>query len=322
MKRYSSTTKGSSRRSTIKLWYRGALVTVVFALIGWLMPNVLSFVSYVVLLPVQQVNEWYQYSEDAVPKYLRSRENLVKENESLRQQLANQAGTQLSVQRLLYENMQLRTLLTMATSSPRIAARVIAQPSRLNYDLLQINQGSQAGVTVGAPVFVGLDSVVGVVVHVAPTYAFVDLVTTPGFLASAYVVGPNTFAQLEGVGGGVARVRVPQGILLALGNLVLLPSVSGGIYGEIVAIENIPTQPEQYGYVTPAVPLQSLLYVSVGQSSPTPKSQAEIDTLVRTQVRDYFRIDAELVWSLVGTTTSPVSTTTATSGVTSSVVTP
>ncbi len=290
MKKYSSTTRANSRHSTVRKWQRGASVTLGVILCGWLFPSLMSGVSFVVLYPLTAVSSWYQYSEGAFPSYLRSRAQLTKEIDELKATIANDSGTELSVRRLLEENMQLRTAAQVSTSTNRIAARVISQPSKLSYDLLQIDQGSDTGVVVGAPVFLGVDTVIGVVVHVSPTYAFVQLVTTPGFTATAYVVGPNVFANLEGVGGGVARIRVPQGIALREGNLVLLPSVSSGVYGEIVRIENVPTQPEQFGYVTPPLSLQSILYVSVAKDAPSEKSEAEIEESVRAAVQAYFRV--------------------------------
>lgn len=211
--------------------------------------------------------------------------------EKLQQSAAVSGGTKLSVERLLVENMALRAATNFGTTTNRVVSRVIAQPSRLTYDHLQIDKGSQSGIVVGAPVFIGLDTVVGVVVYTAPTYSLVELVTTPGFTSTAYVVGPNIFAALEGMGGGVARVRVPQGVNLEVGNLVLLPSVSSGVYGEIVSLENPPSQPEQYGYVTPPISLQSLFYVSVALDIPMPVTAAEVDANIQKQVRDYFKLN-------------------------------
>lgn len=315
MKKYSSTTRASSRHSTVRTWQRGLIVTVAVLFFGWVFPVLLSSVSHIVLYPVTAVSTWYQYSDSLLPNYLRSRVELTKEIEELKRTIANDTGTELSVRRLLEENMQLRTAAQVSTSTNRIAARVLAQPTKLSYDLLQIDQGSDSGVVVGAPVFLGVDTVIGVVVEVAESYAFVELVTTPGFVATAYIVGPNVFATIEGIGGGVARVKVPQGIPLREGNLVLLPSVSSGVYGEVVRVENIPTQPEQYGYVTPPLPLQSLLYVSVGKHAPITKSDSEIEQSVRDNVEAYFRLDS-IPESLDIATTSTELGSTATSVVT------
>lgn len=309
MKKYSSTTRASSRHSTVRTWQRGLIVTVAVLFFGWVFPTVLSYISHIVLYPVTAVSSWYQYSDSLLPNYLRSRVELTKEIEDLKRTMANDTGTELSVRRLLEENMQLRTAAQVSTSTNRIAARVLAQPTKLSYDLLQIDQGSDSGVVVGAPVFLGVDTVIGVVVEVAPSYAFVELVTTPGFAATAYIVGPNVFASIEGIGGGVARVKVPQGIPLREGNLVLLPSVSSGVYGEVVRVENIPTQPEQYGYVTPPLPLQSLLYVSVGKQALISKSDSEIEQSVRDSVEAYFRLENIPDSLEIATTTNVVGST-------------
>ena len=280
----------------------------------------MSGVSFVVLYPVTAVSSWYQYSEGAFPSYLRSRAELTKEIDELKATIANDTGTELSVKRLLEENMQLRSAAEVSTSTNRISARVIAQPSKLSYDLLQIDQGSETGIVVGAPVFLGVDTVIGVVVHVARTYAFVELVTTPGFMATAYIVGPNVFANLEGIGGGVARVRVPQGIALREGNLILLPSVSSGVYGEVVRVENVPTQPEQFGYVTPPLSLQSILYVSVAKDVPSEKSELEIETSVRASVQSYFKLNTipdSMEFASTTNSASPETGTTSSSSATS-----
>ena len=115
---------------------------------------------------------------------------------------------------------------------------MIARPNSLAYDLMQIDRGSDHGITVGVPVYSGLDTVVGVVVEVSAKYSFVELFTTPGFESTAYIIGPNVFSNLEGVGGGVARVKLPQGVPLDVGQLVLMPGVSNGVYGEIISVEN------------------------------------------------------------------------------------
>jgi cell shape-determining protein MreC len=311
MKKYSSTTRANSRHSTTKRWQRGLFATLVLLSLAWVFPHAVSFVSYVVTYPLSKVASWYQYSEDMFPSYLRSRATLTAEIDALENKLASQASTHLTVQRLINENMQLRAAVEMGTSTPRTTARVIAQPTTLSYDLLKIDQGTNASIEVGAPVFVGVDTVIGVVVHTAPTYSFVELITTPGFTATAYVVGPNIFAPLEGVGGGVARVKVPQGVLLETGNLVLLPSIESGVYGEIVSVENVPTQPEQYGYVTPPVPLQSLLYVSVGQGEGVKQSEAAIDAAVSKAVREYFKLDTIPQTLSIPSTTSATTSETA-----------
>lgn len=283
--------RGNYRRTSTKRWRVGFFITVIVLFIGLIFPQLMAGVSFIVLYPIHTISTWYKNSEEVFPVYLRSRSELASEINDLNAIIANQTGTQLSVRKLLEENRQLRALTELGTTTDRVSAKVISQPSRLSYDLLQIDKGSSNGIEIGAPVYFGIDTVIGVVVHTAPTYAFIQLVTTPGFISTAYIVGPNIFAPLEGIGGGVARVKVPQGITLTEGNLVLLPSAANGVYGEIVSIENLPTQPEQFGYVTPPLPLQGILYVSVDRYVPGERSEAEIDLAIKEAVQSYFRLN-------------------------------
>jgi hypothetical protein len=122
------------------------------------------------------------------------------------------------------------------------------------------------------------------VVHTAAQYSFVELFTTPGFEATIFLSGPDVVAKMYGMGGGVARVSLPQGIPIQIGNLVHVPSVEPGVFGKIAYIENEPTQPEQYGYVAPNISLNSLYQVSVGRVSQISQSVEEIDQRVRSEI--------------------------------------
>ena len=128
---------------------------------------------------------------------------------------------------------------------------------------MQIDQGREAGIKEGAAVFIGEDQFIGIITQVARNYAFVEMLTSPGFEATAFISGPDVVATIEGYGGGVARVRVPQGIALTVGDLVHVLSIYPGVFGRISYIETTPSQPEQYGYISPELPLRSIHYVAV-----------------------------------------------------------
>lgn len=283
---------------------------VVLLVFGFLFPRILSVVSAVVMYPVQSISSWYHYSSQTLPQYLRSRTALVEEIDTLHRRIANETGTDLTIRRLQEENNELRAAVHFGTTTDRVVAGVLAEPTSLSYDLLQIDKGARDGILLGAPVFVGVDTVIGVVSHVANSYAFVELITTPGFAATAFILGPNVFAPLEGVGGGIARVRLPQGISLSEGNLVILPSTESGVYGEVVSIENLPTQPEQFGYVAPPIPLQSLLYVSVAKDIPSKKNLEEIKIETQNWIKDYFSVSTDELLTLQASATPVVASST------------
>jgi cell shape-determining protein MreC len=280
----------------------------VLVLLGMALPKAFSVVSSAVMTPVHAVHVWLEESSSLVPSFFRSRRVLADQITQLEHDLAVASGRDLTTQQLLIENAALRTKLGIVTED-RIAAAVIARPTELPYDMLQIDRGLRHGVAVGAPVFVGRDIVLGLVVHAADDYAFVELITTPGFGATAFVSGPNVVVPLEGYGGGVARVRVPQGIPLRLGDLVHLPSVNPGVFGRISHIENEPTQPEQYGYIAPEVPLSGLQFVAVGQQSQIAEDVSVVDENIRTMIEAALAVSG-VTAAVVATTSSSTATST------------
>ena len=318
MKRYSLIKKANYRHtSRTKRWLIFTGLAGCILVLGLIAPRVTGVVTAIMWYPIDSVRIWIHTAESSFPVYIRERIALDKELDNLRRQLAAQSGTRSSINRLVEENQKLRELLG-AVPGDRQVVRVIARPNTLPYDTLMIDQGSLQGIVEKAPVYLGQDQVVGYISAVRPTTALVTLVTSPGFSATAFISGPDIFTLTEGMGGGVMRVRVPQGINLQLDDLVLLPAVDSGVYGQIFSIETAPTQPEQFGYIAPPVPLQSLRYVSVGSDPIVTQDFSEASDMVAKVVDDFFRLDLPegvLVspQQSATTSTSTVSTTTDTS---------
>jgi hypothetical protein len=153
-------------------------------------------------------------------------------------------------------------------------------------------------------VYIGADSVIGLVSDVYPTHSFVTLFTTPGFLATVYLTGPDVTATLEGLGGGVARVKMPQGIAMQIGDLVHVPSVQPGLYGQIAWIESEPTQPEQFGYITPEIPIQSLYQVAVGSAADVTVDIAQLGEHIEKIKADALVVSGFVLASSTATSTA------------------
>ena len=258
-------------------------------LLGVVLPRLFSVTVAFVMQPVHTVNTWLEESQSVFPVFVRDRQSLAEEIEGLENELANQAGLDASRQYLKEENVRLRSLVG-AEIPKRIAASVIARPNELPYDVLQIDKGATAGIEVGAPVFINEYVVIGVITHVAQTYSFAELVSSVDFRSTVFIGGPNVIAELVGLGGGTARVRVPQGVPIAVGNTVALPSVNTSVLGRLEHIESEPTQPEQYGYFTLPIGLQRLHTVAVGQSSEVITDASEIDASIRESIRQGFLV--------------------------------
>ena len=262
MKRFSSKTKVHSRlisRIKIPLIVSASLLVSFF-----LLPTLFQILGTTAMYPVHITRVWLAESTDSLPLYLREKKVLIDEIHSLEQQLAERSGTHVSLELVRSENQLLRQLLDLPDNQKRHAARVIARPKSLPYDVLQIDAGDRDGVVLNAPVYHGMGQVVGFISYVAPNYSLVTLVTSPGQKGTAFVFGPDIYARTEGMGGGVLRVRIPQGVSVAQGDIVVLPSAVSGYYGKISHVNAQPTEPQQYAYVPLDTSLQSIRYVTVG----------------------------------------------------------
>jgi|AntRauTorckE6833_2_1112554.scaffolds.fasta_scaffold01096_2 cell shape-determining protein MreC len=279
----------SRHNSSKKRRYQIVLIAVLFVVMGLFLPKIISSVASVLLYPVHSTSAWLNESSSLVPSFVRERISLANQIKDLENELVKAGRIDVTQERLVEENIQLRSLLGINTEE-RTAAAIIARPDELPYDLLQIDRGSNHGIEVGAPVFIGRDIVLGLVVHTAPNYSFVELITTPEFRATAFISGPDVVVNMEGLGGGVARVLVPQGVPMSVGNLVYLPSVEPGVFGRISYVENRPTQPQQYGYITPEIPISGLHRVAVGKLSQISQSAEIIDERIIELIRNKLQV--------------------------------
>lgn len=222
----------------------------------------------------------------------------------------------IELDRLRAENTALRTVLG-SENETRIAAGVIGRPTNLPYDVLVIDKGERDGIVKDAPVYVGTNQVIGFIVAVYKESSVAALVTTPGWSSTVYIYGPNIYTTAVGQGGGIARVHTPQGIKLEEGNIVVVPSLSDGIFGRISAVDSIPSRTEQYGYVAMNMPLNSIRLVAVGTR---PLSTIDFETaktvvneagrnLLLVPVPEGILIEAESATSTATSTDANVSTT-------------
>jgi cell shape-determining protein MreC len=294
MKKYSSLVKGKSRQ---KDYLKRIALIILLPLFLWalwlLVPRLVTVVTSVVWTPIEVTRVWLAESQNSLPVFIRDRQSLLADINALQSIVAQTRGIEESISKLQVENEELRELLG-AVPDARILARVVARPPELPYDAILLDRGSRDGMMVDTPVFIGRDQVIGIVARVYETQSLVQLVSSPGFVATAYVYGPNIYTTTEGMGGGVVRIRVPQGIPLEVDNIVILPALDSGVFGKISRVETAPTKPEKYGYILSDISLQRLQYVSVGRISLTAVSFAEAEARVREYATTLFQAPVPL----------------------------
>lgn len=321
MKKFSSITRVNSRHtSRDKKIKKIVLVGVIALVLLLLVPKVVATAASMVMTPIHLVSNWFALSSDSFPKFIRDRRTLIDELNTLKSTQSAQSGDRLTAQLLADENEELRRLLG-EEGQTRIVAGVIGRPNKMPYDVLVLDKGANDGILEGAPVFIGDNAVVGIIKSTFAKSSVVELITTPGFTVSVFIIGPNIYTNAQGIGGGQLRVGVPQGIKIEVGNLVVLPGVDSGIYGAVSHVQSIPTQPQQYGFVSPQVPLAGLRLVSVGDSPLEPVTFKQAQEIVSKTMQTVFEVPIP-EGVLVTTNTGSSSTSTASSTASSTIETP
>lgn len=315
MKKFSSTTKASYRRSWLTRRIRIAIILVIsLVLVGWVLPSFTRTIAGLVLQPVVAVSSWLESSQATIPSYLRDRNDLQAIIITQAEELALTATLAVERDVLRLENNRLRRL-SASSTQPGIIAHVLVQPPLVQYDRLIINRGTRAGVRVGAPVFAGEYVAIGTVISATAGQSVVELISSPQLESTVFVFGPDIYTTAVGLGGGVLEIGVPQGVPIAVGNLVTLPAGSQSIIGAIHEVATTSTQAEQYAYVTLPEALLNLQTVLVGTEPLTAQSFTEARTQVDAVRASRFTVpvpDGVLVDIFTEATSSATTTATTT----------
>ncbi|HEU4677518.1 MAG TPA: rod shape-determining protein MreC [Candidatus Paceibacterota bacterium] len=306
MKSYLSKTRESSLRRSDAGGLRRLVAWIVVAFLVLLLARgPLGALGSMVTSPAFSFRHWLETSSATIPVFVRSRLELESEINDLRSKLAAEEGRNAAFSFVTDENRELRALFA-SSSSPRILAGVISRPPLTPYDTLIIDRGAEDGVIEDAPVYFGNDRAVGYVRTVFSGSALVSLFSSPGAESTVYVFGPNIFTTAEGEGGGVIHLSVPQGIEVKAGDVVVLPSLDGGVLGLVDHVTAEPTEPEQDAYVLYDVPLQSVRLVAVGTTPVRPVSWSEAtDEVDRARAVFTFDIPSTTPEKIAPSTTTP-----------------
>lgn len=263
MKIFSLITRTTSRRRS-RLRDRLLLILilgVLGVLLLFISGNVLGSAASYIVKPVRVVRSWFVESTSSFPSYIRSKSALIAERDKAEEELEGSKSQQAIIGALRRENEELRGLLNVSESE-RIIAGVISRPNETPYDTLLIDRGFADGVIERSVVY-SKDIAIGLIAKTFPRSSLVELFTTSGMRSTVYVFGPDTFAQALGMGGGILRIGIPQGLPLNRNDPVVMPSISPGIIGLVRYVESDESSPEQFGFVANDVSIASLRLVSV-----------------------------------------------------------
>lgn len=165
-----------------------------------------------------------------VPSAITSQRSLLKENAALKDELDELRPRLLVTDELVRENQRLRGALSFMGGNPyrfrMLAAQVIGRSPDPYFSVLQIGQGSRAGVRKDMPVIVA-DGLVGRVVEVSRYSAKVMLITDAESSVAAVDARSRDFGVVDGISPLRLYMRhVDAGGDVANGDVVVTSNIS------------------------------------------------------------------------------------------------
>ncbi len=174
------------------------ILTSTIALMGRLDP--LREVINTVSMPFKYVGVQIKSSFEGFSRYFENLDKIIKENESLRDQVDSLEGELANAEQAIDENARLREYLEVKKTYPdfkMLDALIVGSQSENYMTVFTLNRGSGDGVELGMPVIVA-DGLVGSVCELGYSWCRVRALTEASASAGAYISRSGEIGVLSG----------------------------------------------------------------------------------------------------------------------------
>jgi rod shape-determining protein MreC len=227
------------------------------------------------ILPMQKgVNSVGQYVESKVEAF-KNYEDVVAENENLKEQIINYQTEMAQYQQDSYELTRLQKLYELDAQYadyPKTGARVISRDSGNWFDVFYIDKGTDDGLVVGCNVLYG-NGLCGIITEIGEDYAKVRTIIDDTSNVNAMILPTETICNVTGsltnyTDGYILVENIDKDADISEGDQVVTSYVSSkylsGInIGYITKIENDSNNLTKTAYVTPAADFSNIEEVLV-----------------------------------------------------------
>ena len=192
---------------------------------------------------------------------LSTRAQLARENGELKSDLARLQDQVAQSAVLRQQNQEFRALLSVAEQSEGITVPLLSSFRASPFGTFLVGAGTNKAIGMGDIVETAGGFVIGRVSEVHSKTALVSQIFAPH--ASIDVNVGGAAATAEGQGGGNARLRVPHGVVVSVGDVVTAPEIAHRPIGVVGKVISNPADPYAEIYVRIPVNILSLQYVYV-----------------------------------------------------------
>lgn len=169
---------------------------------------------------------------------LNSKSDLIKENNSLNNQIKS-TEKDLALSNLLKkENEDLKNILGRKNISQNLLlSSVLVKPFLSPYDTLIIDVGSSSGVMINDKVLADGNTYIGYISEVYNSTSKVVLYSSPGEKIKVLIGDNSVEKEAVGLGDGNFKVEMPRESGIKEGDNIIIPSISTNIFGIVEKIE-------------------------------------------------------------------------------------
>jgi cell shape-determining protein MreC len=281
MKSHGQNNFGSRRRSGMmvsKPIIFAVAVTVALVFIQLLFPSVFTSTFSFLFSPL-----WS--SKNAIVSNMTPQDQLIKENQTLQAKLSLYTDASSSVQAIIDENDQLKSLLNRPFGAKDLVlASVLHRPPGAGYDYLVTDVGSSLDVAVGNPVYSSGSIAIGQVVEADPHSSKVELYSSSGENYDVLIGTNHIPAVASGQGGGSFSASIARESGVSVGDEVIIPVISSSPFGFVDVVISNPAQPfERILFSSSVNPYQlDWLLVSVNSTKRMPFAGSVASTTIPT----------------------------------------
>lgn len=194
---------------------------------------------------------------------LNSKEEVIKENESLKQQINSLNLQMVALQATADSRESLFKTYGRSASSTGVAAGVLVHPPETPYDVLVVDAGQAEGIHEGERVFLPEGVLLGTVSAVGEHEAHVTLYSSSGLKTDAVLERGGVAAVLVGQGGGNYKIDLPKDVSIKTGDRILAPGLAAELLGVVGDVETTPTDSALHAYIRSVASVSSVRYVLI-----------------------------------------------------------
>ncbi len=226
--------------------------------------NFLSSAAHVVFRPVLVLKNSFGGALSSIGTAFSFKSSLVKENEDLRQKLAENNALILNYDSVLDENNKIKETLGRKNDKTNMLLGVIlSKPNQSPYDTLIIDVGANNGVVVGDLVFALGNVPIGQIFEVYASSAKVVLFSNSGEKTEVVVGIKDAFIEMVGRGGGNFEMILPRDFVLEVGSNVTLPGITPYVVAKVETIISDPRDSFAKAILSSPINIEELKFVEV-----------------------------------------------------------